>query len=874
MACARRTVLALGSLGRGGTLSGAPGLACRSGLLYVPCGAGVALFERQRAGNWRHRVVLCLPSEVLWCQVETETGLVLAGCAGGFVYQLPTSSEPACCGLIETCKIGSHGEQSHLLEDVEALSMLPVQGQRIVTLRRRQGHWQLGCYNLKEDQMQLGKGDGGRGKLCLRCTEISPMNLLPCKSADIIHQEKSQQPRHQGYWTEDLLPPLMVLLSSVDCTTQKNLEQTRNSICSSLFRLLFGDVDSPIVVCGLPDGRLVSAPNAGSGSQKLPPFSQALNPLVLHDLKQPLVAIGTAQLPCHPACSGKKFRKEGVEQPNCLVVVGTRGKVVVLTVGLHNDRESLIVREFCVQGPITCAECVEDRLYYSTLCGLHCARLSIPQTTRQDGDRTDGRSSCEETPRTPVESLPPMFHPRSLGIGSCSSMITCGKPEGAVELAMLNRAGRLRMYVTWDRDGEDNDSLLKDTSPGTVCPIQDLIGAIENVSARASSLSSYQQQQNLTLKQLNWVLELVSWLGSHQFEFPATCSGSSPPPLSCSFSMRWTQNLHRDVMSVRCVVRNGTDCTLGESWTLRVSIRGAFLRFGLPEGHPSTVTHTFSMAALPPRRELELALPLWDDAGWFDLLQPVELRSFLQYGSLQASRTDCTSNPITIPLNLMLIDALNCLRTDSSARWDKADANVDESFGKRLCGAHADDIEEGIDAGTKSPLVFVQRFSEEAVQRVLHKPGIQGRQLCTAFLTHLLANCPGLLPPTCAVLDCLGPDDRPVRLAVTQEYTDDVSTLEVRVTCLSMALLCAIRLALARRAKMIMDDESDGQKPQLAATKEKLQEALCNLEGILEEVRSILGKETSSSGPGSTTEGPTEELLNLYLKTRTQSLCV
>uniref|UniRef100_UPI00358DEE2B Fanconi anemia core complex-associated protein 100 isoform X2 n=1 Tax=Myxine glutinosa TaxID=7769 RepID=UPI00358DEE2B len=872
MACGGRFVRVLGSLGRSGTFSGAPGLACSTGRLYVPCGAGVALFEYRCAGYWRQKVIVCLPSEVLWCKVETETGLVLAGCAGGLVYHLPTS-ELECCGLIEKSKIGSHDKQRHVLEDAEALSVLPIHGQRIVTLRRLQGHWQIGCYILKEDKVRLGKGDGGHRKPCLRYTEISPTNLLPWKSADIIHREKSRQPLHRGHWTEDLLPPLMVLLSSVDCTLHKNLDQTRNSVCSSLFRLLFGDVDSPIVVCGLPDGRVVSAPNAGSGSRKPPPLSQTpsprdKNPLVLHDLKQPLVAIGTARLPC-----GKKFGKEGAEQPNCLVVVGTRGKVVVLTVGVHDDRESLIVREFCVQGPITCAQCVRDCLYYSTLRGLHCAQLSISRTTGQDGDDgTEGRPSHEEVPHTPAESLSPMLHPHNLGIGSCSSMITCDIPEGSVELVMLNRVGHLCVTSTCSQDGEGNAALQKTPSPGPVCSIQDLIGAIENVSARASSLKSYQQQQDSTLKQLNWVLELVSWLGSHQFELPATSSS----PLSCSLSVRWTQNLHRDVLSVRCVVRNGTDCTLSESWILRVSIRGAFLRFGLPEGHPSTITHTFSMAALPPRRELELTLPLWGDAGCFDLLQPLELTSFLQYGSPLVLRHDSPSNPITIPLNLVLIDALNCLRTDNGAQWGKADTNVNESFGKSLCGVPVDDIEEGLGTGTKSPLVFVQRFSEEAVQRMLQIPGkvgIQGRQLCTAFLAHLLANCPGLLPPTCAVLDCLGPDGRPVRLAVTQEYIDVVSTLEVRVTCLSMALMCALRLALARRAKMIMD-ECDGRKPQVTASKEKFQEALCNMEGILEEVRSTLGKRTSSGGRGATMEGSTEELLNLYLKTRTQSLCI
>lgn len=87
-----------------------------------------------------------------------------------------------------------------------------------------------------------------------------------------------------------------------------------------LFRLLFGVdaslINSPIILCGLPDGRLVFFPlllpalTSSNGEQKTPVR-------IFYSLEQPVAFIGTSVI--------------GVQGPQCLVVIGQRGRILLIT---------------------------------------------------------------------------------------------------------------------------------------------------------------------------------------------------------------------------------------------------------------------------------------------------------------------------------------------------------------------------------------------------------------------------------------------------------------------------------------------------------------------------------------------------------------
>lgn len=82
-----------------------------------------------------------------------------------------------------------------------------------------------------------------------------------------------------------------------------------------LFRLLFGVeaslVHSPVILCGLPDGRLLSFPPLflAYGEQK-PRIK------MLHSLEQPVTFIGTSVT--------------GEQGPQCLVVLGQMGRILLI----------------------------------------------------------------------------------------------------------------------------------------------------------------------------------------------------------------------------------------------------------------------------------------------------------------------------------------------------------------------------------------------------------------------------------------------------------------------------------------------------------------------------------------------------------------
>lgn len=141
----------------------------------------------------------------------------------------------------------------------------------------------------------------------LACFQITTVNTQATHSSDdlnITDEEKSRK----------FSPVLTCIYPAVS-----HKSETHPYLELRLFRLLFGVdaslVNSPVLLCGLPDGRICCFP------LRLPqmagPRGEQRSPIrVLQSLEQPIVFIGTCV--------------SGEDGPQCMVALGQRGKLLLV----------------------------------------------------------------------------------------------------------------------------------------------------------------------------------------------------------------------------------------------------------------------------------------------------------------------------------------------------------------------------------------------------------------------------------------------------------------------------------------------------------------------------------------------------------------
>lgn len=145
-----------------------------------------------------------------------------------------------------------------------------------------------------------------------------------CSTSSTGYQKRAgfQVPAVTGVLQNDVnLQDRMSLAPTLTCFyPNSSLACKRHhSLDPLLFRLLFGVdaslTNSPIILCGLPDGRLAFFPlflpalTSSRGQQK-PPIK------IFYSLEQPVVFIGTSVV--------------GDQGPQCLVVIGQKGRILLI----------------------------------------------------------------------------------------------------------------------------------------------------------------------------------------------------------------------------------------------------------------------------------------------------------------------------------------------------------------------------------------------------------------------------------------------------------------------------------------------------------------------------------------------------------------
>lgn len=167
----------------------------------------------------------------------------------------------------------------------------------------------------------------------------------------------------------ETIRPVLVCVRSSDA--EPPLRTGHLSLQPTLFKLLFG-IDaaltkSPVVLCGLPDGRLYH----------LPLHLPASRLRILHSLEQPLVLLGSSSA-----------EDTGAGGASTLVAVGKMGRVVLIRAesaapGKVNCSTSFT--ETRVPGPVICGCTHRNFLYYST--GSDLLRLEVSVVGKEDPDK-------------------------------------------------------------------------------------------------------------------------------------------------------------------------------------------------------------------------------------------------------------------------------------------------------------------------------------------------------------------------------------------------------------------------------------------------------------------------------------------------------
>lgn len=154
-----------------------------------------------------------------------------------------------------------------------------------------------------------------------------------------------------------------------------------------LFSLLFGIdaamLDSPMILCGFPDGQLCSVPlkalssPGGHGWEDSPVK-------ILHHLEEPVVFIGALRT---------ERKSPGAEEPpgygglgcDCVVALGHYGKMVAIKASQGEEVKVPELREYYLQGPVLCAACSGGScMYYSTHSDIYAVDLesSTPEAEK------------------------------------------------------------------------------------------------------------------------------------------------------------------------------------------------------------------------------------------------------------------------------------------------------------------------------------------------------------------------------------------------------------------------------------------------------------------------------------------------------------
>nr|XP_013806573.1 PREDICTED: Fanconi anemia-associated protein of 100 kDa [Apteryx mantelli mantelli] len=484
-----------------------------------------------------------------------------------------------------------------------------------------------------------------------------------------------------------------------------------------LFSLLFGIdaamLESPMILCGFPDGQLCSVPlKALSSSQTADGChdvsSQDPPVKILHHLEEPIVFIGALRTERRAAEEEEAEDEQlfGDAGCDCVVAVGHYGKMVAVKADQREEATVPELREYYLRGPILCAACGSgSRMYYSTHSDISAVDLDW---VNESSDPEDAESS--------TGVLPPVLSPASLSIcsvvalslssraseGTASRGEYAGSWGGTGQDSCLFRPVRLHpslrsrlgsvllpflltplVFVSrfcraspGSRVGNKAFCSQAVTAPRFTFPewfFQETGWEAPDLDG-VSFLKKAVDQKNRALASLNQVMNVSAALLSSQ---------EGQKPIACTVTANWSCLLLQDAVTISCVLENCSEYSLEEGWTLCVQLLASPCALE-EDSADSGTTFTFPIDQLLPGNKRELTLPLGSPADTkLDLPLTIScalyysLRDILGSGSDSSEALDDflpDDSPILspdregicLPLSECTIDMLQCLRFESS----------------------------------------------------------------------------------------------------------------------------------------------------------------------------------------------------------------
>ncbi|KAM5273172.1 Fanconi anemia core complex-associated protein 100 [Ctenodactylus gundi] len=657
----------------------------------------------------------------------------------------------------------------------------------------------------------------------------------------------------------------------------------------ALFGLLFGAdatlLESPVILCGLPDGQLCSVVLKALVTSRSAPGDPKTLIKILHHLEEPVVFLGA--LETEPQAEEAVARAPPREDAasDCLVALGHRGRTLAIKASW--DKAGNLVpelREYCLRGPVLCALCGGGgHLYHSTPMGLSVVDLA-----------PGGASADSQPPTGGPGGLPLMLCPVSLGICSVLTLsLSSRAPAGGTELLALSARGRL-MTCRLDLSAE-TPAPQRATAANTGQKIKELLSGIGDVSERVSFLKKAVGQRNKALASLSEAMNVSCALLSHR---------EGARPISCTTSTAWSRLQLQDVLVATCLLDNSSSYSLDQGWTLCIQVLSSSSALHL-DSAGSAVTYTIPVDRLGPGGQREVTLPLGpSESGALDL--PVTVTCTLFYSLREAlggalAPPDPLEDPfleeqptdllpeqegIFLPLCRRTVDMLQCLRFPGLA--------PPRAQGPRPAGPATGPAETFLEScprlGTEPagpaalrakylpPSSASIRVSAELLRAAL-EDGHSGVPLCSAALQWLLAENAAVDVVRARALSSVqgvAPDGTDIHLLVREVAMTDlcpagpIQTVEIQVESPSLADMCRVHHAIVGRLQtMVTEQAAQGSSPPDLRL-QYLRQIHTNHEVLLREVQALRDRLCTEDEAGSCAVA--QRLLQVYKQLRNPSL--
>ncbi|XP_059892404.1 Fanconi anemia core complex-associated protein 100 [Gadus macrocephalus] len=855
----------------------------------------------------RIMTTLQFPGPICYLVQSEDKHLIYAACESA-VYcvnihilksRIPTGSAPA-----PSLSISS----DWLAVREERVCSLLLVGSILLTLTQKGGLWQFTLYKVPASVESSASGHEKLGVL-----ELPVVSPGLYEDGD-QRRTPARKPVLNCVHSSDAVPTSSSSSSSPSSPSHTLTGDGHFLLEPLLFRMIFG-VDaalakSPIILCGLPDGRLCFFPLRGLPSRVR----------VLHSLEQPIVFIGsTVAMGTDPPL------------PQSLVAVGGLGRVVLIHTGgtaatgttaalaSGAGQKPLAFTEGCVPGPVVCG-CVEGRrLYYSTHSDVLVLDLS-------GGPEQQGATALRGGEDV-GDGLPSPVSLNVCGVVALGRATHTAAAAGAVQFLALSARGRLQSITVPKAaaaaaagGGEEAQGRELPSLPSSQVGqrIKDLLSAIGDVCERATVLKASIHSKTEVLRQLNQVLHISSLLLSdHNKEDHLPVQKR---PIRCQTLSQWSRVLQRDTLNLTCVLQNTSPYVLEQGWTFCVTLQPLSHPLG-EAGEGSSRTLSFPILDLRPGGEFEVSLPL-ATAG--DTSFPVTVRCSLVFmlarllaeekpaappagGHPDPSLPGLGGGCFSLPVDTLTVDWLDALRVCKPGDGNKdggfpptegasvdplqAFLDVREVVGRGRSGDTGGALRSKAGGGHSACVRVCQQSLSAALEWAAAGAAPRGSEgapsLSSAVLDWLLPSSgPGgggtsTRAVDDAVVSARCPGGRPVRLTAKEVTVGEqgvetggggLKTVEIWVECPSMASVCGLHHAVLGRVQTLLQRAPENRASAGGIQSAVLRQAIQKAEAVLQRIQE--SRVPEGSGGDFTREKMNQSLLSIYHELRDNPLLI